>query len=374
MRKRIRIILMLGLTAGLLAACTGRTGDTHITIEEPGVVSGDEGDQASDGSGSSEESVTEDEPAASADNEVNTAPKEEEPSELAWIAYWDQDKAMDVLKENTGRYDSIGMFAAYYDQHAEVFIPEETVKFSEELKANGMFEDKTVFLTVVNDQIAEGANKLKDTDLLYELIGTEEDAQAHAQTLIKLATDGGYDGLEIDYEAIRDDARLWDQFISFIKILKTGTQEAGLAFRVLLEPSAPVADFDWPDDIEYVMMCYNLYGYGTEPGPKAEPEFLKEMVTRMERLPGTVNFALANGGFDFAGENVAQLTQAQCEELIAQYNAEPVRDENSSDMVFTYTDEENVAHEVWYADDQTIDAWKQIITEAGHKRFSIWRL
>lgn len=145
--------------------------------------------------------------------------------------------------------------------------------------------------------------------------------------------------------------------------------------RVLFEPGAPIESFDWPVGPEYVMMCYNLYGYGPEQGPKADPAFLNKMVDKMEHLGGNINFALANGGYDWTeDEDVSQVQTAKIEEIIAKYGLTPTRDANSSDLIISYTDDDGLMHTIWYADEQTIEAWKQVIKSRGHEQFSIWRL
>src|SRR5690554_6797642 len=113
-------------------------------------------------------------------------------------------------------------------------------------------------------------------------------------------------------------------------------------------------------------MCYNLYGYGTEPGPKADIQFLEELIQKMKVLPGEVSFALATGGFNF-NENgeITSINEIHAIELLNIYDIIPVRDEDSGSMVFRYTDEVNLAHEVWYADERTIELWSEVIGQAG---------
>lgn len=76
-------------------------------------------------------------------------------------------------------------FAAYYDESGKAFIPEGTSALTEELKASGLFNEKKSFLTFVNDQTTSSGSKLKDTDLVYSLIGTPELASAHI-TLLRI--------------------------------------------------------------------------------------------------------------------------------------------------------------------------------------------
>ena len=98
------------------------------------------------------------------------------------------------------------------------------------------------------------------------------------------------------------------------------------------------------------------------------------MIRKMEQIGATINFALANDGFDFTEDGSEQIREKDCLSLIEQYGVEPVRDENSLAMMFGYTDADGISHEVWYADDETIHGWKKVITGSGYERFSLWRL
>lgn len=299
---------------------------------------------------------------------------ESEPAQLVWATYWDTDGLKEALEEKTDSYDSIGYFAAYYDPSCMAFVPEGTVELVDELKASGLFSEKKAFLTFVNDQTTPEGSKLKDTELLYTLIGSPELIEKHVDDVVKLAKDYGFNGIEIDYEAIKGDMTLWNCFLDFIKLLTERACDEGLYLRVLFEPNAPIDSFSWPEGPEYVMMCYNLYGFSAEMGPKANPGFLNEMVDKMEVLGDNINFALANGGFDWAADgSSSQVQNNKCSELIATYGVTPVRDEQSHALYFTYPADDG-EHTVWYADEETIEAWKNVIKGRGHEQFSLWRL
>lgn len=99
-----------------------------------------------------------------------------------------------------------------------------------------------------------------------------------------LAEKYNFTGVEIDYEQIRDNLSLWKKFLVFEKALYPRTKKAGLDLRIVLEPSTPVSKINFPKGPEYVVMCYNLYGYGTNPGPKADYKFLKKTVKDFSSL------------------------------------------------------------------------------------------
>lgn len=303
-------------------------------------------------------------------------PQEENIRLSVWNVYWDNKRIEKEIESLEGAVQEICYFAAYFNSENAPFVPEEVTKTLESMK--GTFKEKEYihYLTFVNDKIEkDGSSSLKDTSLLYELLSDETRCDSHIKDIIKLTAEGGYDGIEIDYEAIKKDEKLWEYFIVFCKKLYEEAKDRGLRMRVVLEPSAPVSDFEFPQGPDYVMMCYNLYGSGTEPGPKADKEFILEMVEKMELLPGNKYFAFAAGGFDWGSDGkVDSLTEAGASELLSLYEAEASRDRDSQCMVFEYTDQDGLEHEVWFADGVTLKYWMEVVKEKGDWNFSLWRL
>lgn len=55
------------------------------------------------------------------------------------------------------------------------------------------------------------------------------------------------------------------------------------------------------------------------------------------------------------------------------FQQDSYRDEQSQCVVFTYT-KENMPHEVWFADEDTLTYWTKVLYEEGEENISIWRL
>lgn len=299
----------------------------------------------------------------------------ESPDMGAWVVYWDVDTAYEEMGQFEDGLSTLCYFSAYFDENNEPFIPQGTINTVNEIKAKGIFDSHASYLTFVNDKTLAEGSSLKDTELLYAVLGDEELAKTHAAKVLDMADELGCDGVEIDYEAIRKDKKLWGLFNEFTNILCDQAIARGMKVRILFEPSAPIEEYEWSDYPEYVMMCYNLYGYGTEPGPKANPGWIKQLVKKMEYLPGKINFALATGGFDFCEDgSIAAVNTAVAQKLEKDYGVTSERDDDSYDLVFKYTDNSGNEHEVWYADRETIKNWIDAVYQTGHSRITIWRL
>lgn len=326
------------------------------------------------------ESSTETESASELEDTVETEPVEQE-TEVShkltvWNAYWDLGDAAEEIERRKDDIAAVCFFAAYFNAENRVFIPEETASFFVEKKEKYEENGWVNYLTVVNDRRnGDGSSSLKDTEMLYQLFASEEQIRSHAEEVIGMAVDNGYTGIELDYENIKDDITLWNLYLDFVYEVWYQAKAAGLSMRVLLEPNTPVDELDWVDGPEYVMMCYNLYGSHSGPGPKADMEFLAGLVEKMEPLPGKKNFALATGGFDWSDDDtVSEVKEEEAHQLEDKWEAEPKRDEASGSMVFQYTDENGISHEVWYADKETISGWREAVYAAGNYDVSLWRI
>lgn len=309
--------------------------------------------------------------------EAQAAPESQEIQDpiqalTVWSAYWDCQGNAETILKNKDSIQTASLFAAYF-QEDTLFIPESTLDTLQALRAGGW--DRAIYLSVVNDVIAGGTSIQKDTAILHTVL-SEPHAEAHARELVTLAKSNGFDGIEIDYEKIRKDMELWDRFLHFEEALITIAREENLGVRIILEPSTPVEQLTFPQGAEYVVMCYNLYGGGTDPGPKTNLSHLASLYDRFRVLPN-ISFALANGGFDWAESSTSPsaLTASEAAALAQESGAAPQREESSGAISFQYA-KDGVLHTVWYADSETLSIWaKKLAACAGSAvPISLWRL
>ncbi|MDF2800954.1 MAG: hypothetical protein K0S61_857 [Anaerocolumna sp.] len=297
-----------------------------------------------------------------------------------WQAYWNNDELtqeMEILKDSI---KNVIHFAAYFNAENELFIPEGIigVHLSDEANPKDGYKH---YLSFVNDKIlSDGTSSLKDTKLLYELFKDTSAMDNHINSICNMVVENGYDGIEVDYEAIKKDFKLWKLYLNFIQKLYNKTKELNLEMRVILEPAAPLEEIKagklkFPTGPEYVMMCYNLHGNGSEPGAKADKAFIISLAKKMKSLKGKINFAFATGGFDWKDDNsVASLTESEAITLQKNYVKNPVRDIKSSALTFSYTDISGSKHNVWYADGTTLKKWIETANDYGINSYSLWRL
>ena len=296
--------------------------------------------------------------------------------QTVWIAYWDDhiDEALDQYGEMIG---NICMFSACYDTEGRVFFPPDMVALMEKIRAKDPDHRWKYYLSVTNDVLADDWSSAKDADLLHNLLDRPEDARRHAQMLADLAEGTGYDGLEIDYECLYSDMDLWKSFLVFEDALIEETGKRNLDLRIVLEPATPKEGLTFPEGPEYVMMCYDLHGFGTDPGAKADRDFLTGLVNDFSFVPG-LEFALANGGFDWNLDTgyVTTMSEQNIQDLLSRYEFDKQRGDTSGALYGIYEADDGQKHTVWYADQDTLRLWYRYLCEAAGRqiRCSLWKL
>lgn len=288
----------------------------------------------------------------------------------AWVTYWDSKVESEVLKLSN-QLNELCYFAAHYDENGKLIVPEELNKIYNEVGNDNYIN----YLSVVNDVIYhDGTSSLKDITLVSNILDNNGTRSKEINNIINLALKYNFQGIEIDYEQIGKNLDLWNKFILFIDELNIKALENNLKLRIVLEPNTPFESLEFHKGPTYVMMCYNLHGGFSEPGEKTNSNFIKELIDKMSKVPGEKNFAIPSGGIDWASDGkVKSITEVEAKSIAREYDSKERRDEESNCLVYTYLDSDGISHEVWYADENTLDSWFKIISDNGYEA-SLWRL
>jgi len=232
----------------------------------------------------------------------------------------------------------------------------------------------------------------------------------HVQTLVALARDQGFDGLDIDYErfAFADDKATWaatsPNWIAFLTELADALHAEGRILTVAVPPiydgdqnpesGAWVYDYAAMGDIVDAIriMAYD-YSFG-EPGPIAPLSWVRSVVrAAKDEVDDDSKLIL---GIPAYGRNWVVSTQGSCpadapgrtdpnlreiDELLAQYGATAVFDEGTGESTFTYdrpaTDGVSTCtqtREVHFVDEQGAVARMDIAREEHLGGVSFWAL
>ncbi|OZB99124.1 hypothetical protein CJP46_05015 [Paenibacillus sp. XY044] len=307
---------------------------------------------------------------------VQTAPPPAKiPVDLtAWVVDWQWEPGLTDAGELGKALHRLQAFAAYFDESDRLYFTkafeEGLPRIRETAEAADIGE---VDLTLVNDIVRQdGSESPKDPELVSRLVSTKEGREKHIAEIEALLDQYAFQGVEIDYERIQD--KDWGHMTAFYRELYERLQAKGKSLRIVLESRAPVETLTLPEGPEYVMMAYNLYGTHSGPGPKADKDFLKKLAKRIKAVPGDKAIAIAAGGFDWHGDQVAAVTEQQAVRIRYTNGSELKRDAASGSLHYQYTDDQNARHTVWYADGTTLTSWIDTLRQAGITHVAVWRL
>lgn len=365
MKGRWLVWLMCGALLCALAGCRARredpAGGETAAAHGQGAAGQEQGSSAGQGQGSS----------AGQGQGISADGQEETAWSCGWCVYWDADVAeeLSALGEDLG---NVSMFACYFDDSGDVYIPEALTELCGDIEEIGAFP---TYLSFTNDvQHGDGSATQKDPGLLRRLWKDEAQMAATAERMLRTVRSLGAQGIEVDFENIKKQ-ELWERYARFLNVLWAKADETQTPMRVVLSVNAPVETVTFPEGPTYSVMCYNLYGTHSGPGPKADTDFLKETAAKFSAVPG-IRYALATGGFEWdAKETVTRsLTQTEALILQAENGSTPTRDGASQALWFDYA-ADGARFCVWYADAATLTAWRRAILEVdAGAEFDLWRI
>ena len=287
----------------------------------------------------------------------------------AWMTYWDAESALFEEAQFGDRLEELVCFEVFFKENGDWLIPDETRMMLDALREHNTM----VYVSLVNDvQMADGTVVQKSSDLLEQLLSSRTARSAHIAQIMELIDQLGISGIELDYENMKSETRLWELYAEFLEELFPILEHNGVRLRAVMECQAPrYAEF--PAGPEYICMCYNLYGYHSGPGPKADRAFLEKLGESWKSVPGEVRMAFATGGFLWAGNTVVKaMTEEEAAEYLEQEGITAKRDAGSGALTARYRADQE--YSVWYADGETLSVWRDILQAMGYQHFDLFRL
>jgi spore germination protein YaaH len=301
-----------------------------------------------------------------------------------WVVPWDFDAGMQSVARSHGLIDEVLLFAARFDPAGQVVLDQRKAHWPEAVR-DAHAAGARVWLTVVNDVVKEGApaSSLKDSDLVHDLLATPERSAAHRAEIVKLATQLGVDGVDLDYENLPAGER--DRFSSFVRTLADELHAQRLALSVTVQPktgeskSSGPAAMDWralcssADRIQ--IMLYNQHNASTGPGAIAGIDWVRRVADYgLTTCPvDKIVPVLKVSGMDWAPERSTWLSFAEASSIVARERPRLRRDRDDRVPWFAYRDAAG-RHVVYFEDAQSLAAKADVLKGRGLSRIVLWSL
>ena len=294
----------------------------------------------------------------------------------AWITDWDFERGVKEVQSVSVPFNSIQMFAVYFDKNGRLFVPQNVKKLLKE-SPKELEEQKlcNLSITVVNDTVSDKGESIqeKDQKIVQKIVTDEKVQKENIDELALIVKNSPFEGLVLDYEKIPYEN--WNGYAAYIGKLGSMLEKEGKTLKIVLEPESPIDSVKLPKQYEYTMMAYNLYGPKTSHGPKADKKFIENLCDKMNKNFDKKRIAFSLGGFDWPQSgNVTAVTESQAEKLLSKSGSSKKRYKESEAVYFSYKDSKGENHTVCYADKETLLYWIGIARKKRITSFELWRL
>jgi spore germination protein YaaH len=240
----------------------------------------------------------------------------------------------------------------------------------------------TVFATVANWNTAKGRF---DRSIAQAILAGPVTRARHIDRLVNLCKVNGYNGIDLDWEALRAADR--DRFSTFVETLAQRLHAAGKLLSIAVYPKTSEPgqwqgqrSEDWlrigKAVDQFKIMTYDFSGPWSRPGPVAPPSWTSHVldfaqtIVPLQKIWMGVPFY----GYDWGGGHCASLTWTGAHDLIARYHPQ-VHHAASHEARFHYRAGGH-RHEVYFQDRVALAA-KLSMMLRKHPRIAgiaIWRM
>jgi len=304
---------------------------------------------------------------------------------LGWIPFWDQTAAVASFKKNTSVIDYISLF--WYGLRPDGSIRKYIYAVEDTSLIKYAHSKKVKVLALIANLPDEDDRGDWDSERVDLVISSSSARIKHIADLVSLAKKKGFDGINIDYEALKGYQK--DDFTAFIKELSIALHKNNKLLAVALHPKVGEGDpeysngsqaQDYAQLAKYAdqlhLMTYEEHWESSDPGPIASVNWVKSVLSYAKTMiPTDKLFAgVPLYGYDWPeGDSAEGLTYQAIQSLIKTYKPKIVWDATTQANHFTYTVGSNT-HRVWYEDNASFTAKLTVFKGLGINSFAFWRL
>lgn len=319
----------------------------------------------------------------------------------AWAPYWQTDSALASFTANRALFSDVSLFAFHATAADSVTAydglgGDVTSTYRKAAHSAGV----RLTASIIDDMPANG---------MAAVLADPTTRTTHVRTILALAMDGGFDGIDLDYEkfAFSDGHASWDatrgNWVAFVRDLATALHGAGKTLTVSAPPSGDYWVYDY-EAIGKVVDAIRImaYDYSTsQAGPIAPIDWVTDVVASAKKLvpPGKLVLGVPVYGYDWPVSIVgtcpggasgqptrANVSTKSAAALAARLGIVPTWDSTAAERTFTYTEPLSgvddagsavactVTHVVWYSDAGAVHDRAWLAERQDLAGIAIWSL
>jgi cellulose synthase/poly-beta-1,6-N-acetylglucosamine synthase-like glycosyltransferase/spore germination protein YaaH/peptidoglycan/xylan/chitin deacetylase (PgdA/CDA1 family) len=290
----------------------------------------------------------------------------------AFYVDWDATHSFPALKKHVGDLNLVIPTWLYIDPSADTLVSHI------DPKALALMRGANV---PVMPMVSNAFNGKFHGDAVHRIITDRVKKERFITQLIQVLQNGHFAGANIDFEELQEKEN--EPLALFQKELYIRLHAAGL----LLSQDVVPFNQDYNYELlgrynDYVfVMAYDQYNRSTAAGPVAHQKWIEAAVEDATKKlpPSKTILALAAYGYDWPREenkieDVSILSYGDALALAREAQTTPHFDNDSYNLTFSYYDETNTIHDVFFTDAATTFNAQRFATEIGLAGTAIWRL
>ncbi len=291
---------------------------------------------------------------------------------MFWVE-WD-DASFASLEQNKAQIDTLIMEELTLSNSGMAMIsPDKFKRTQEYLTSND--PDLPIHALINN---YNSVNNIWDTALLYMTL-SDETKRKNLETEIRdFAVLHNLSGINIDFEEL--DSKTIPYYLTFLGELSSILHAEGKIISV----NVPLSNdsFDLPEIANRVdlifLMAYDEHWSSATPGPIASQNWIIDgVMTAMSEVPKEkLVVTLGNYGYDWilGQKQSTALTFQEAHTIMRESSESIIFDSGSLNPMYSYTDEQNKEHEVWYLDAVTAYNTLSSLESLGIENIWLWRM
>ncbi|MEH7384660.1 glycosyl hydrolase family 18 protein [Bacillus sp. JJ1521] len=228
----------------------------------------------------------------------------------------------------------------------------------------------------------------KGKQVASNVLNNDESRHVFIQNLRNEVTQFKYDGINIDMENLNLTDR--DSFSQFIKELSDALSRDEKVVTVSVpantgdsraNPWSPWFDYErlgqYSDGL--MIMTYDEHNPRTKPGSSASVDWTEATIRyalKHDVPPSKILLGIAGYGWDWdtTADKAVYSSYAQIMDQQKKYKAKVLWDSSSQTPHFSYVDEEQHSHQVWYENSDSLQYKLDLVEKYNLRGIGIWRL
>lgn len=323
-----------------------------------------------------EKAVMSDDVVPNDNNPEGSDPPSQEITMGGWIAYWDLNGALSTYKANSSVITSLS--PTWYFQQPDGTLGLKNTARNSEVR-NLCTTNETMLIPSISNSNADSLSAvLNNQDLLTK----------HVSAIVGEVITYDYDGIDIDYEAIKDSDK--EAFTGFIKLLSEELHSKNKLLTIAIlwkndldtiisAVSESRAAQDWQELGKYVdefrIMAYDFTGSSDPAGPIAPYDWIRSIIDYATKNVDTEKIVLALPLYAYEwyegkpGAKALVWNDVQNKQAIIS----DVFDDSFKEKRITFTLDNNTKI-IWYQDAEATEKRIELAKTYGIFKFYFWRL